>query len=132
MEFAMKSASTVGEVLPSPLPPPPPDLRPERLTWGAVWGALVATVMTMPGFVVSLSWSGNPGDPGPSGWPVVLWGVAFFAGVASMILAVTTRGRERRRGSRQGRTLGTIAVCIASLGALLWSYLFLLSMNASL
>jgi hypothetical protein len=114
--------------------PPRPDIirGPEILTVGAFGVALIASAMTFPIFVQSFTWSGTPEGPGPSGWPTVLWIVAFFIGVPSMLLALVARHRERRRGSEAGQRLAKRAITAAIVGSCLSGWSFMVAASAGL
>lgn len=115
-----------GGVPPRPDANPPPEMR----TVTGMVAAVVATAMTVPAFIQSLSSPCTPEET-LSGW-ADLWGLAIFIGVASLVLAVQALGRERRRHSRWGRNLAASAVGVASLGGLLSVVPFLCAANASL
>jgi hypothetical protein len=95
--------------------------------------AIVATALTLPAFVQSLDWEGTPEDTAnaPSDWAGILFLIAFFLGLASLVLGIRAL-RRQRRGSKQGRWLARCAVGLSVLGAIAWTYVALLSANASM
>ena len=118
-----------------PADPPRPDIgRPSSmLTVVALGLAVVAWALMLPAFVQSLDWSGMPGDPNePAIWTLTPYRRAFFVGLASLILGILALARQRRGDSKQGRWLARCAVGLSVLGAMAWTYVALLSVNASL
>ena len=115
-----------------PADPPRPDIgRPSStLTVVALGLAVVAWVLTLPAFVQSLDWSGGANEPAI--WTLAPYRRAFFVGLASLILGILALARQRRGDSKQGRWLARCAVGLSVLGALAWTYVAMLVVDASL
>ena len=116
------------------IPPRPQIGRPaSTLTVVALGLAVVAWALTLPAFAQSLDWSGTPGDPNmPAKWTVAPFKLGFFVGLASLILGTLALAQQRRGDSKQGRWLARCTVGLSVLGAMAWTYVALLSVNASL
>ena len=102
----------------------PPDILGLPSTWltfAAILLAVAGSVMAIPFFVQSFSFSAQPGQTYP-GWRQDLWSLAFFVGVSSFALALVSGSRERRRRSRSGRRSAGVALAIAVLGACVWMF----------
>ena len=88
---------------------------PATETVGALVMAVAATVMALPAFVQSFSWSGTPDGPGPSGgvdgWLIM----SIVIGVPALLLSLVALNHER--GSRTGRILAGLALGVAILGS---------------
>jgi hypothetical protein len=102
-------------------PPDVPGLPPTWLTFVAILLALAGSVMAIPFFVQSWSFSALPGQNYP-GWRQTLWTLAFFVGVPSLVLALVSGYREYHRGSRSGRRWAAVAQALAVLGACVWMF----------
>ncbi len=92
--------------------------------------AVVATVMALPAFVQSFSWSGTPDGPGPSGG-VDGWLIgSIFVGVPALLLSFVMWSQER--GSRTGRMLAGLAIGVAILGSCIGGLALLVAVSAGL
>lgn len=124
--------ATPGTDIPRRIPPRPDGLPPEPRTAGAFWSGIVATAIAVPAFVDSFSWSIDGPDPDASGWPITLWYVSFFLGLASMILARRARNRERLRRSHSGQKLAGWAVRVDIVGTCIWGVPFVVMVGSGL
>ena len=119
-----------------PAVPPRPDIgRPSStLTVVALGLAVVAWALTLPAFVqISRLVGGRRGTrTGQPTWTLAPYGLAFFVGLASLALGIQALAQQRRGDSKRGRWLARCAVGMSVLGAMAWTYVALLSVNASL
>jgi hypothetical protein len=92
--------------------------------------AIVATVMALPAFLQSFSWSGTPEGPGPSGGVDGLLVMSIFIGVPALLLSLVALNHER--GSRAGRMLAGLALGAAILGSCIGGWALLVAASAGL
>jgi RsiW-degrading membrane proteinase PrsW (M82 family) len=99
-----------------PTPRSEPGSAPLASTIVAFGLTIVAWLLTLPAVVLLIYAKVNPDWDGS--WDLVMRACsgAFLVGVPSLVLALLSRHRERRRGSIPGRRLAGIAVPAASSG----------------
>jgi hypothetical protein len=87
------------------------------MTYLAVVLAPLGLAMSIP---FAMSYDGQPStDPATvAGYGPWLW--ALLVTIASVVLAFTSRRRERQRRSREGRSLSTFAYWMAVVAACAW------------
>jgi hypothetical protein len=80
---------------------------------------ILAALMTLPALVLCLV---NPDWDSSWDWVASTWQASFPLGVIAMILALLSGRSERNRGSMRGRRLATVAVLVAVVGAIMWTW----------
>jgi hypothetical protein len=99
-------------------------------TVGVLVMAIVATMMALPAFVQSFSWSGTPEGPGPTGgvdgWLIM----SIFVGVPALLLSLVALNHER--GSTGGRILAGLALGVAIVGSCIGGWALLVAASAGL
>jgi len=106
------------------------SLPPAFETVGVLMMAVAGTVMALPAFVQSFTWSGTPEGPGPSGgvdgWLIM----SIVIGVPSLLLSLVACNQER--GSRVGRMLAGLALGVALLGTCIGGWALLVAASRGL
>ena len=118
-------------------PAPHYDGRPRRLSVVAFVLALVATTLSLAVFiaVIASGWDGTPpsaGGPQPPDWVFVPWLWSSGIGIVALTLETIAYKQESKREVRFGKRLTSVGLVICAVGATAWTYVFLLSANASM
>ena len=121
----------------SSAPAPLYDGRPRGASVVGFVLTLVATTLSLVVLiaVIASGWDGSPpsaGGPQPPDWVLVPW--LWSAGIGIVALTLETIGykQESKREVRFGKRLTSVGIVMCAVGAMAWTYVFLLSANASM
>ncbi len=118
-------------------PAPHYDGRPRSVSVVGFVLTLVATTLSLVVLiaVAASGWDGTPpsgGGPQPPDWVFVPWLWSAGIGIVALTLETIAYKQESKREVRLGKRLTSVGLVMCAVGATAWTFVFLLSVNASM